>query len=537
MNQKVVRFLCISYVFFTLYNTLIPFSFDFGFADLADRLSRVSLTPYFVDGKRVALTDIVGNIILFIPFGFFFYMLRFYRRENLPIFITTIAGAGLSLTIEFLQLFIQSRDTAIHDLINNTLGSGIGAVVASIYAAKIADVSRKLFYEILDSKPYLLIIVFIAIAQFISAVMPFTVSISVSAVWENIKEANVVPFTYKSVGEFLGYENPKAHYQITEESLRKLALTGVTMDILSQLQSLQDRPGMRKRRFLKTVKSAIGKDAYEAHISSIYRVTQIRNPAYFNLGKFTENILFWIAVGYVMMLCYMLYWQNITIGNLFLWGIPLAYFIFLEGFQTIISSRVTDINDIISGYGGILLGYVLYNIFPPSPNAYLEQSIKMLKTPLTVYIVFVLFSGFHPFDWSLATEVISRDLLPENLVPFYAYFRKTSLWNIYDLANSLAFFIPVSLYLSYSLRQIEKPFLNIYMTTIFLGLLFGVIIETSQLFSYKRIAEITDILAFGGGGAIGTFLVYYFERQVTPALNNIRYGGHPVYNWPQTGQA
>ncbi|MCB0315590.1 MAG: VanZ family protein, partial [Calditrichaeota bacterium] len=81
MNRKVVAYLFGFYVFFTVYNTLIPFSFDYGLGDLPEQLSRVNWKFYF-GSEDIALTDIVGNIILFMPFGFLLYMLLFYRGSR-----------------------------------------------------------------------------------------------------------------------------------------------------------------------------------------------------------------------------------------------------------------------------------------------------------------------------------------------------------------------------------------------------------------------------------------------------------------------
>ena len=202
----------------------------------------------------------------------------------------------------------------------------------------------------------------------------------------------------------------------------------------------------------------------------------------------------------------------------------MAYFLFVETFQLIISSRITDMNDVMSGYCGVLIGYVIYNIIPPSPKAFLDMDIQMLKVPVMIYLVFIMFSGLYPFDWSTDPSVIARDMKIGNLVPFYAYFRNTNLWNIYDLASTLALFVPVSLYLSYTLKQNDKLYPTIYLITTLSGLLFGLVIEASQLFSYQRVAEITDIIAFAAGGAIGTFLLYYYENQIAPIVNEIRFG-------------
>jgi glycopeptide antibiotics resistance protein len=379
-----------------------------------------------------------------------------HRGTPKPIFLTTIIGMGISIFIEFIQYFLASRDSAIHDIINNTLGSGIGAVTASFYSHRVADISRRIFYDLLDRKPFLLLLVIIGLAQFVTAIMPFTVSISVSDLVGSIKDSNIIPFGYKSIGAlFLNHPN-----------------------------KLDQSP--------------------------------------FDMTIMIEDLIFWIAAGYILRLCYRLYWRKKPYGKLLMWGIPLIYFPFIEFVQVFITSRITDINDIISGLGGIVIANFLYDLLRPVRRKNLKSDLDLLKIPLIIYGVFILFSGFRPFDWSFDPKVLAVDMRLDNLIPFYAYFRKTSLWNIYDLLNSLTYFLPISLYWSYRLKEKGTPYPQIYFLTIVTGLAVGALIEFTQLLSAERIAEITDIIAYGASGAIGTFMIYYYENQVVPTLNLIR---------------
>jgi glycopeptide antibiotics resistance protein len=437
-----------------LYNTLIPFSFEHGLSDLQDLIHNFDFAVLDLDD--ISLTDIVGNILLFIPYGFLMFMFLQHRGIPHPVFITTVIGMGISFFIEVMQFFIASRDSAVHDIINNTLGSGIGAVAASFYSHQVAENSRKIFYDLLDRKPFLLLLVIIGMAQFITAIMPFTVSISVSDLLDSIKDSNIIPFNYQSMGAlFLNHPN-----------------------------KLDQQP--------------------------------------FDITIMMEDLIFWVAGGYILRLCYRLYWRKKPYRKLLMWGIPLVYFPFIEFVQIFITSRITDINDIISGLGGIVIGNFLYDLLRPVRRKNLNSDLDLLKIPLIIYWVFILFSGFRPLDWSFDPKVLAVDMRPDNLIPFYAYFRKTSLWNIYDVVNSLTYFLPISLFWSYRLKERGAPYVKIYLLTTITGLMAGALIEFTQLLSAARIAEITDVLAYGGSGAIGTFMIYYYENQVVPTLNLIR---------------
>lgn len=244
----------------------------------------------------------------------------------------------------------------------------------------------------------------------------------------------------------------------------------------------------------------------------------------FDITPFIEDWIFWAMVGYIIMICYRIYWRHKTYGKILLYGIPLLYFPFIEGVQLFITSRITDINDVFFGYLGVATGLLLYKLLRPVRRKNLQSDVDLLKIPLIIYWVFILFSGLRPFDWTLDPKVLAVDMRLDNLVPFYAYFRKTSLWNIYDILNSLTYFMPISLYWTYRLKKKGIEYPQIYFLTIITGMAVGAFVEFSQLFSVARIAEVTDVLAYGGGGALGTFLLYYYENQVTPTLELIRSG-------------
>ena len=84
------------------------------------RTIRIQLASLDTDESR---TQLLGNTLLFLPWGFFLPLLWPTFRRFLP-----IAGMCLGLTclIEFIQLFI-GRTVDVDDLILNFLGSIIGA--------------------------------------------------------------------------------------------------------------------------------------------------------------------------------------------------------------------------------------------------------------------------------------------------------------------------------------------------------------------------------------------------------------------------
>ena len=84
-------------------------------------------------GSRTALVEFIANIAVFVPFGLFLSeslsegrRLRFWKQIG----IVCLMAFGLSLCIEMLQLILHVGFFEVKDLVTNTFGAFIGAVVA-----------------------------------------------------------------------------------------------------------------------------------------------------------------------------------------------------------------------------------------------------------------------------------------------------------------------------------------------------------------------------------------------------------------------
>ena len=104
--------------------TLLPFYFDFH-AQLPAGRSALLLAGW---GKEPTRLGALLNVLLFIPFGFGISE-KFMEKGTSRLATLTWAlalGGLLSYSVEFLQIYVPSRDSGWGDVIPNTLGSVVG---------------------------------------------------------------------------------------------------------------------------------------------------------------------------------------------------------------------------------------------------------------------------------------------------------------------------------------------------------------------------------------------------------------------------
>jgi VanZ like family len=74
--------------------------------------------------------NVMINIGGFVPLGFrFCTYFSSMRRLDRAVIATIVFGAVVSFTIEVLQAFLPTRDSGIAEVITNTLGTGMGALL------------------------------------------------------------------------------------------------------------------------------------------------------------------------------------------------------------------------------------------------------------------------------------------------------------------------------------------------------------------------------------------------------------------------
>jgi glycopeptide antibiotics resistance protein len=72
-------------------------------------------------------SDIIGNTVLFFPFGYLLSRLLYNRTPSIQLILAAALGGALSVSIEYYQVYCHYRFPGIVDVICNVSGSLIGA--------------------------------------------------------------------------------------------------------------------------------------------------------------------------------------------------------------------------------------------------------------------------------------------------------------------------------------------------------------------------------------------------------------------------
>ena len=126
---------------FIVYGTTIPFNFVHDSRLVAEHVARITLNPLIAadTGQRVSIPDFIGNVLLFVPFGFFgVWALSRPRSKWLRVAIVAALGLGLTVSVEALQLLTIDRTTSMSDVFANAVG-GLGGAIAAVLLATVVE--------------------------------------------------------------------------------------------------------------------------------------------------------------------------------------------------------------------------------------------------------------------------------------------------------------------------------------------------------------------------------------------------------------
>lgn len=112
------------------YSKVDPIPFD----DLHNLRHVMTRHPVSTHILAVIVVPIIANTLLFVPWGFFLFIALYtLERPTLQTYVLTILlGFTFTCTIEAWQYFLPTRVADINDIIWNTTGTFLGAVLGHL---------------------------------------------------------------------------------------------------------------------------------------------------------------------------------------------------------------------------------------------------------------------------------------------------------------------------------------------------------------------------------------------------------------------
>jgi VanZ family protein len=119
------RIFIILYLLFIVYGSLFPFT---GWRPSQHDIWSVWMKEW---SGKVSHSDLLTNILVYIPFGFLLALnvaskLGFVSR----VLLSAVLGTMLSVSMEYLQMFLPGRTSSLNDVLLNALSSCCGALCA-----------------------------------------------------------------------------------------------------------------------------------------------------------------------------------------------------------------------------------------------------------------------------------------------------------------------------------------------------------------------------------------------------------------------
>jgi VanZ family protein len=193
-QQDLAVILLVLWGVFIVYGTMLPFDFSASGAMIRSRLARLAERP--LKGLGGSWADVYSNILFFMPWGFLLAIRRAGRGSTwwFALALAMVSGACLSGAVEFVQLFSPERSPSVVDLITNTFGSVVGALIGWPLARWIWPVASVRIRQWLLSRPVAACAVAVTAGVLFVGLLPSYNKQGGSGVTHAFKMARLIPF-------------------------------------------------------------------------------------------------------------------------------------------------------------------------------------------------------------------------------------------------------------------------------------------------------------------------------------------------------
>jgi glycopeptide antibiotics resistance protein len=190
-------------------------------------------------------------------------------------------------------------------------------------------------------------------------------------------------------------------------------------------------------------------------------------------------------------------------------GIGLAILVAVEVAQLFVSSRYTDVTDLITGMIGIGLGIALVNALEENPDA-AGSSATLVVSRLGLLAWIAIMLGYHwsPYDFSVDAVRFADGLQQMLTIPFSYYYMSTQFTAATQIVRKLFLALPIGVLARMAWPDRGRPHIARVRTavTLVFGFALLVVIEIGQGFLPSRLPDITDAIVGVAGIALGLWL-------------------------------
>jgi glycopeptide antibiotics resistance protein len=185
--------LLLLWVLFIIYATTLPFDFSATGDLVKERLHDLAEHP--LHGAR-SVADVVSNVLLFVPLGFLLAIWRSGRGASFgaTLVLAVVSGALLSGSVEFAQLYSPQRFISFVDMMTNTFGSMVGAVIGWVWTEWFWPVLSIRIRQLLVARPLTGCALAAAACLVVAGLAPFDVTLKVADLKVAIEKARLIPF-------------------------------------------------------------------------------------------------------------------------------------------------------------------------------------------------------------------------------------------------------------------------------------------------------------------------------------------------------
>jgi VanZ family protein len=204
VEQRSFRWLCFVYSLFIVYGSFIPFDYTTDHEVISSQLSRFFAAPYAEGSRKFSIPDVISNVLLFVPFGFFLTAGALWENVSRRLWRAFLAAGLLGFTfgfgIEIGQTVFPGRNPSFLDVLSNASGAAAGGGLGRLFLQSLSGKLAAPLAVIAHERPSILLLLLLLLVAATDAFYPFHITLDVSTVWENFKRTQWIPIGISTHG-------------------------------------------------------------------------------------------------------------------------------------------------------------------------------------------------------------------------------------------------------------------------------------------------------------------------------------------------